>query len=118
MRPVEPTGVAWVRFERVPDHPSRTLVLSADWEEHARFRLFAQLIGPDGKLLRTQRFTGSPRAPHLEATLEALEGVASIVVGALNVGDPAAPFDPREGPWEPHALPLTVAPLDADGGFL
>jgi hypothetical protein len=118
VRPVEPTGVAWIRFERPPGHPSSTLVLSADWEEHARFRLFAQLIGADGKLLRTQRFTGSPRSPHLEATLEAIDGVASIVVGALNLGDPAAPFDPREGPWEPHALLLTVAPMDADGGFL
>jgi hypothetical protein len=118
VRPVEPTGVAWARFERAPGHPSSTLVLSADWEEHARFRLFAQLIGADGKLLRTQRFTGSPRTPHLDATLEALDGVASIVIGALNVGDPAAPFDPREGPWEPHALLLTVAPMDGDGGFL
>lgn len=118
VRPVEPTGVTWMRFERDRLHPSSTLVLAADWEEHARFRLFAQLLDRDGKLLRTHRFAALPRQPHVESTLEALEGVASIVVGVLSLGDPAAPFDPREGPWEPHAFVLTVAPMDADGGFL
>jgi hypothetical protein len=118
VRPVEPTGVTWMRFERDPRHPSSTLVVAADWEEHARFRLFAQLLDREGKLLRTHRFAVPPRTPHVETTLEALDDVASIVFGALSLGDPAAPFDPREGPWEPHAFLLTIAPMDGDGGFL
>lgn len=118
VRAVEPTGITWMRFERTATHPSTTLVIAADWEEHARFRLFAQLLDSNGKLLRTHRFAVPQRAPHVESTLEALDDVASIVVGALSLGNPAAPFDPREGPWEPHALLLTIAPMDGDGGFL
>jgi len=118
VRAVEPTGIAWMRFERDAAHPSTTLVIAADWEEHARFRFFAQLLDREGKVVRTHRFAVPQRAPHVETTLEALDGVTSIVIGAINLGDPAAPFDPREGPWEPHAFLLTIAPVDSDGGFL
>lgn len=118
VRPVEPTGVTWMRFEREAEHPSASLVIALDWEEHARFRVFAQLLDAEGRMIRTHRFGAPVREPHVEATLESLDGVASIVIGAINLGDPAAPFDPREGPWEPHAFLLTVAPMNGDGGFL
>lgn len=118
VRAVEPTGITWMRFQRDTHHPSTTLVIAADWEEHARFRFFAQLLDRNGALLRTHRFVVPPRVAHVESTLEALDDVASIVVGALSLGDPSAPFDPREGPWEPHAFLLTIAPMDGDGGFL
>ena len=118
VRPVEPTGVTWMRFERDRKHPSTTIVIAADWEGHARFRFFAQLLDREGKLLRTHRFAAPPRTLHVESTLEALDDVGSIVLGALSLGDQAAPFDPREGPWEPHAFLVTVAPMDGDGGFL
>ena len=78
----------------------------------------AERIDAEGRVIRTHRFGAPVREPHVEATLESLDGVASIVLGAINLGDPAAPFDPREGPWEPHAFLLTVAPMNGDGGFL
>ena len=119
-RPVEPTGITWLRFDRGRDEHAvaKTLLIAADWEGHARFHFFAQLIDENGRLMRTHRFAVPPRDTHVEATFESLDGVASIVVGAINLGDPQAPFDPREGPWEPHSFMLTIAPMNADGTFL
>ena len=49
------------------------------------------------------------RATEAQVTVVDLDGVDTALVVGVNAGEPTEPFDPDEGPWEPHGWMLTVA---------
>jgi len=50
-----------------------------------------------------------PKATEAHLQIVDVQGAAAFVVVAANVGNWTSPFDPDEGPWEPHGWLLTIA---------
>ncbi len=109
LKPIAPTGVAVMAVRRAGAAPGARLRIEADWEEHARLRWMAIKLGPDGTPRGTVLVPSTPKATSAQATITELDGVSTILVVVENAGDFARPFDPDEGPWEPHAFLVTLA---------
>ncbi len=104
---VAPLGSAYVRIHDVPAHAR--LRIEATWEEHAKMRFTAVKLDASGNKIGQIPITGLPRTTEAQRTIADLDGVASVLIVAMNAGDSSFGFDPDDVAWEPHGYLLTIA---------
>lgn len=109
LKPIAPTGMSVLAVRRTGAPAGARLRIEADWEEHARLRWMAIKLGANGAPRGTVLVPSTPKATSAQATITELEDTDVVLVVAENAGDFARPFDPDEGPWEPHAYLVTLA---------
>jgi hypothetical protein len=107
--PIAPTGSSTILVRRAGAPPGSRLRLEATWEQHAAIRWV--VVKLDAAMHEMGRVTvgAPPRATEAQGTVANLDGVDALLVVAVNVGDPFAPFDPDDEVWEPHGWLLTLA---------
>ena len=110
--PIDSTGsfYAWVDLAGAPKEAELSLVFS--WELPVLMRWALVKVSEDGTesaRILVPGIVGSTRA---QKTLTGLEGLAGVMIVAVNLGDidRANPFDPDEAPFEPHGLTLSIYP--------
>ncbi|MBK6693152.1 MAG: hypothetical protein IPG50_13255 [Myxococcales bacterium] len=108
-RPLEPTGVSFVRVGRQGAAKGSRLRVEAEWEEHARLRWMAFKLDGSGRVLQSVLVPAVPRATSAQVTVTELDGAQAVVLMAMNAGDHARPFDPDDAVLEPHGYLLTIA---------
>jgi hypothetical protein len=111
VRPIEPTGATYTWIDMAGAPANARLVFRVEWETPVPFRWALVRVGNDGTEVSRVLVTAQQRASSAEKNLDALEGLAGVVVVGVNVGDLALddPFDPDHAPYEPHSYVLTVA---------
>jgi hypothetical protein len=105
---VAPTGAAYVRVDASGRKPNDRFVLDATWEQLARIRWVVVKLDAARHEIGRVEAIAAPKATHAHLELVDLDGAASLLVVAANVGAWDHPFDPDEVP-EPHGWVLTVS---------
>jgi len=105
---VAPTGAAYVRVDTAGRKPGARFVLDAEWEQLARIRWVVVKRDASGRDVGRLEATAAPKATHAHVEVVDLEGVASLLVVAANVGTWDVPFDPDDV-WEPHGWVVTLS---------
>jgi hypothetical protein len=104
---VAPSGATYVRIDGTG--AAARLRVDAMWEEHAKMRWTVVKLDATGHAIAQWEAKAQPKATETHLQIVDTSGAASFVIVAANVGNWTAPFDPDEGPWEPHGWLLTVA---------
>lgn len=112
-RPLQPLGTTYLWLDVDAPAADRTLGFQAQWERPVAFKWM--LLGLDARGDEVTRLDVPfvENANSAERTWVNLGAVASIVIAGTNLGaiDAAHPFDPDQGPWEPHGLTVYLAAL-------
>jgi hypothetical protein len=110
LRPISSTGSTylWLDLKDAPADAGITFV--AEWELPVLFQWALVKVDAEGKevgRVGVAPVYGSTRA---ERTVLNLSGLAGLLIVGINQGDfdRGAPFDPDEGPFEPHAYTVTL----------
>jgi len=104
--PVAPTGVTYVRIDG--SGAASRLRVDATWEEHAKMRWTVVKLDASGHVIAQWEAKAQPKATEAHLQVVDTQGAAAFVVVAANVGNWTSPFDPDDGPWEPHGWLLTI----------
>jgi hypothetical protein len=107
--PIAPTGSSYVRVDHVGAPRGSRLRIEATWEEHATFRWGVVKFDHSGMEIGRLAIPAQDKVASANITLDDLDAVDSILIVAVNVGDPAVPFDPDASAWEPHKYLLSLA---------
>jgi hypothetical protein len=105
--PVSEAGATYVRIDGAG--AASRLRVDASWEEHAKMRWTVVKLDAAGKPIAQWEAKAQPKATEAHLQIVDTQGAAAFVVVASNVGNWTTPFDPDEGPWEPHGWLLTIA---------
>jgi len=105
--PVAEAGATYVRIDG--SGAASRLRVDAVWEEHAKMRWTVVKLDAAGHALAHWEAKAQPKATEAHLQVVDTQGAAAFVVVAANVGNWTSPFDPDEGPWEPHGWLLTIA---------
>jgi hypothetical protein len=105
--PVAPTGATYVRIDAAG--AASRLRIDATWEEHAKMRWTIVKLDASGHAIAQWEAKAQPKATEAHVQIVDTQGAAAFVVVAANVGNWTSPFDPDDGPWEPHGWLLTIA---------
>ncbi len=105
--PAAPTGATYVRIDGAG--AASRLRIDATWEEHAKMRWSVVKLDASGHAIAQWEAKAQPKATEAHVQVVDTQGAAAFVVVAAHVGNWTAPFDPDEGPWEPHGWLLTIA---------
>ena len=105
--PVAEAGATYVRIDGTG--AASRLRVDATWEEHAKMRWTVVKLDAGGHAVAHWEAKAQPKATEAHLQIVDTQGAAAFVVVAANVGNWTSPFDPDEGPWEPHGWLLTIA---------
>jgi hypothetical protein len=105
---VAPSGATYVAVRRAGAPPGSRLRVEAEWEEHARMRWTAVKIDAHGKKMASVPIVGFDRGTESGMTIGELDGVDTVLLVGVNIGDALVPFDPEDEVWEPHGWVLSV----------
>jgi hypothetical protein len=108
-RAVAPTGAAYVRIDASAMPKGARLRVDATWEEHAKMRFIVVKLDAQGRALAQWEAKAQPKATESHLQVVETDNATAFLVVAANVGAWTSPFDPDEGPWEPHGWLLTIA---------
>jgi hypothetical protein len=106
--PVEPTGASYVLIDCEGAPAGSKLRVEAEWEDYGRMRWFAVKLDAAGRTRGELPIRSNDRATRASMTVDALDGVAQVLIVGANVGSTEHPFDPDQGEWEPHGWLLTL----------
>ncbi len=106
--PVSPTGASYVLVDREGGAGESKLRLEAEWEDYGRMRWVAVKLDAAGRASAVLPIQSIDRATHASMTIDALDGVARVLIVGTNVGSTEHPFDPDQNEWEPHGWLLTL----------
>lgn len=107
-RGIEPTGLTFVRIDLDRAPKGDAVEIKWNWEQGSRFRWSAIKLDAKG------RDVGRPGIPSLERAREQmvevrhLDGVASVLVVGVNLGDPMRPWRPDDPPSPPHGYEIAI----------
>jgi len=112
-RPIEPSGSAFVKLKLTLAQRKQTIAVQARCEAPVSYVWSVMRWGNQGEQLTTLPIGYLERGTDYEARVEAMEGVAELVVVGTNLGgvDMAHPFDPDHGPHESHACQVYLSVL-------
>ena len=105
--PVAEAGATYVRIDG--SGAASRLRVDATWEEHAKMRWTVVKLDAAGHSIAQWEAKAQPKATEAHLQIVDTQGASAFVVVAANVGNWTSPFDPDEGPWEPHGWLLTIA---------
>jgi hypothetical protein len=105
--PVAEAGATYVRIDG--SGAASRLRVDAIWEEHAKMRWTVVKLDAAGHAIAQWEAKAQPKATEAHLQIVDTAGATAFVVVAANVGNWTSPFDPDEGPWEPHGWLLTIA---------
>jgi hypothetical protein len=106
---VSPTGAAYVAVRHAGAQAGARLRIEVAWEEHAKMRWLVLKLDPSGRERARVAVPTTERATEAQVTVVELDGTETALIVGVNAGEPTEPFDPDDGPWEPHGWTLTVA---------
>lgn len=109
--PIEPTGATYVFVDLTGAPKGAHLSLRAEWEPPVPFRWAIVRVRDDGTEASRVVVAQQRGATSAERNVEALDGLAGLLVVGTNAGDLDVdhPFDPDEWPAEPHGYVLTLS---------
>jgi hypothetical protein len=112
-RPLEPLGTTYLWLDIDTPAADRTLGFHAQWERPVAFKWMMLGLDAQGNEVARLDVPFVENANTAERTWVNLGSVQSIVIAGSNLGaiDAAHPFDPDQGPWEPHGLTVYLAAL-------
>lgn len=105
--PVAEAGATYVRIDG--SGAASRLRVDASWEEHAKMRWTVVKLDAAGHAIAQWEAKAQPKATEAHLQIVDTQGATAFVIVAANVGNWTSPFDPDEGPWEPHGWLLTIA---------
>ena len=110
LRPVSATGATylWIDLAGAPAGAGLTFV--ADWELPVTFHWAMVRVDREGRDIGRVDVAAIYGSTHAERTVVRLDGLAGLLVVGVNGGDldRSTPFDPDEGPFEPHGYTVTL----------
>lgn len=106
--PVMPTGSSYVVIDSEVAPPGAKLRLETEWEDYGRLRWVVVKLDGTGRTLAEIPVTSLDHGTRASMTIDNLDGVARILIAAVNVGSTEHSFDPDQGEWEPHGWLLTL----------
>jgi hypothetical protein len=109
LRPIEPTGATYLWLDLADAPVDGEITFVADWELPVLFRWALLEIDQNGVERGRFDVAGIFGSHHVEKTIENVGGLAGLLVVGVNEGDISRsyPFDPDEGPFEPHGYTVT-----------
>lgn len=110
LRPVSATGATYLWIDLAGARPGSGITFVADWELPVTFHWVLVKVDREGRDAGHVDVAAIYGSTHAERTVVKLDGLAGLVVVGVNGGDldRATPFDPDEGPFEPHGYTVTL----------
>ena len=109
--PIDPSGATYIWIDLASAPKGARLAFHLEWEGPVPFRWALLRIDRDGLEASRVMIASQQKATSAEKNLDALDGLAGVVLVGVNVGDLRSddPFDPDDAPYEPHGYVVTVA---------
>lgn len=112
LRPIEPTGSAYIWIDLADAPKNAGLMVQARWEIPTQFRLSFLRIGTDGSPLTRVDPPTLQRVPEMQVTLDNLSGAAGLLIVLCNTGPVPKDFafDPHSTPYMPSGYIVSLFP--------
>lgn len=109
LRPVAPTGASYILVHHAGAPAGARLRVEAEWEQHALFLFALVKLDANGHEIGRVPIPTRERATEAQMSLVVPPEAESILIVAMNAGDPAVALDADDDVLEPHGFTVTVA---------